>query len=149
MILIPDRVGAVRGLFTAETHDAVGRLVDRFVCRNAYTDSAALLHAQRIAGTAAPSLALSHIGLGTTGKTITAADTATVLQCVPLISVLRPPFRAGIRDNRGFIDSASPRSVVQITRSSPPGVHANPDAKTFSRNSNSGVPATLPSGPKF
>ncbi len=73
---LTDASAPVRGVVTIEARDGAGRLVERRTFRNAYTNLGATEHAKALAGQAAE-IALTHIGLGVGGVTITTAEAAT------------------------------------------------------------------------
>lgn len=70
-----DALVPARGRVTVETRNPNGRLIERRWFRNAYTSLGATEHAKALAGEAA-NLALTHIGLGVGGVTITTAEAA-------------------------------------------------------------------------
>ncbi len=71
---LADALGPIRGSVTVEARDRHGRLVHRTRFANAYTSLGATEHAKALAGEAA-NVALTHIGLGVGGVTITTAET--------------------------------------------------------------------------
>ena len=73
---LADALAPVRGVVTIEARDGAGRLVHRAQLANAYTTLGATEHAKALAGEAA-NIALTHIGLGVGGVTITTAEATT------------------------------------------------------------------------
>jgi hypothetical protein len=84
LIRLADAPGPVRGVVTLEARDGAGRIVERLVYPNAYTLLGATEHAKALAGESA-SLALTHIGLGAGGATITDAESATGWTGSPIV----------------------------------------------------------------
>jgi hypothetical protein len=96
-----DRIAPVRGIVVAEAHDAAGRLVSRRTFHNAFCDAYATLMAQLLAGTAAPSLALTSMGLGRTGRTISACEAVTGWSNTPTADTTT--FREGAASLQGTV----------------------------------------------
>ena len=105
-----DAPASVRGVVTIEARDEAGRLVDRRILPNTYTNLAATEHARALAGEPA-TFALTHIGLGCGGATFDDGESVTGWTGAPTVDLTT--FRQGMASLRATANASTTTTCVK------------------------------------